>query len=320
MTTVTVVEPNGLLRLGILKILENLPEGISTEGVDHAQLAAKGGRWRPPDLALLSVPADYQETVNLISAVQEHLTPGRFLLLSDHPTLPYSLLKLPHRIAGYLSKYSDGDMLLKAITLVLAGGTCFPHPDSDQDAPSGAIRLRSGPACVHCPLSRKPLAAEPAHSQEPVRSMGLLVPVDAIASPAISRTDIRITRQPAAPPLEPIPRRSLGPLPQKSIDFESHLLNLTHRQYEVLVLLARGLPLKSISRELKISASTAKAHTEALYMRLAVNNRNAAVYTAIARGATLGWDHLPDKSQAMGPMASASHPPQPPHIQEGTQA
>lgn len=70
---------------------------------------------------------------------------------------------------------------------------------------------------------------------------------------------------------------------------ETLLLGLTVRQYEVLVLLAQGLPLKTIAKQLDISVATAKSHTETLYQRLDVNNRNAAVYTAISRGATLGW-------------------------------
>lgn len=71
---------------------------------------------------------------------------------------------------------------------------------------------------------------------------------------------------------------------------EASLLGLTLRQYEVLVLLSQGLPFKSIAKQLAISIATTKSHTEVLYQRLNVNNRNAAVYTAIARGATLGWN------------------------------
>lgn len=69
------------------------------------------------------------------------------------------------------------------------------------------------------------------------------------------------------------------------------MLNITQRQYEVLVLLARGYPIKTVSRHLNISVATAKAHTETLYQRLDVHNRNEAVYAAISRGASLGWTH-----------------------------
>ncbi len=70
---------------------------------------------------------------------------------------------------------------------------------------------------------------------------------------------------------------------------ESEMLGLTPRQYEVLVLLARGYPMKTVGRCLNISVATAKAHTETLYQRLDVHNRNAAVYAAVSRGAKLGW-------------------------------
>lgn len=75
-------------------------------------------------------------------------------------------------------------------------------------------------------------------------------------------------------------------------DDEAKLLGLTPRQYEVLVLLARGYPLKTVGKRLNISVATAKAHTETLYQRLDVHNRNAAVYTAVSRGATLGWPNI----------------------------
>lgn len=73
---------------------------------------------------------------------------------------------------------------------------------------------------------------------------------------------------------------------------EAKLLGLTPRQYEVLVLLAKGYPLKTVGKHLNISVATAKAHTETLYQRLDVHNRNAAVYTAVSRGATLGWPNI----------------------------
>ena len=69
-------------------------------------------------------------------------------------------------------------------------------------------------------------------------------------------------------------------------------LCLTRRQYDVLVHLARGHTMKKIGKILNISAATAKAHARVLYRRLNVHNRNAAVYAAIERGATLGWPSI----------------------------
>src|SRR3546814_19901066 len=78
---------------------------------------------------------------------------------------------------------------------------------------------------------------------------------------------------------------------------ESEMLGLTPRQYEVLVLLARGYPMKTVGRYLNISVATAKAHTETLYQRLDVHNRNAAVYAAVSRGAKLGWASISEPSE-----------------------
>lgn len=62
-------------------------------------------------------------------------------------------------------------------------------------------------------------------------------------------------------------------------------------------MLSKGYPIKTVGRAMNISAATAKAHAEALYQRLDVNSRNAAVYKAILRGATLGWTM--DKMRSM---------------------
>ncbi len=51
---------------------------------------------------------------------------------------------------------------------------------------------------------------------------------------------------------------------------------LSHRQQEVLELLARGGTNKQIGRQLNISAGTVKVHLESIFNRLQVNNRTQA--------------------------------------------
>ncbi|AOY95130.1 hypothetical protein BKK79_25335 [Cupriavidus sp. USMAA2-4] len=102
---------------------------------------------------------------------------------------------------------------------------------------------------------------------------------------------------PAAPAAEPARHPApAGPSASGSGETEtetplsgSHLLNITERQYEVLVLLARGYPIKTVSRVLNISVATAKTHACTLYQRLQVRNKGEAVYVALQRGATLNW-------------------------------
>jgi DNA-binding NarL/FixJ family response regulator len=61
---------------------------------------------------------------------------------------------------------------------------------------------------------------------------------------------------------------------------EPPLPDLTPRQAEVLRLLARGLPNKSIARALGVSEGTIKVHLIAVFRTLNVRNRTAAVLAA----------------------------------------
>lgn len=60
--------------------------------------------------------------------------------------------------------------------------------------------------------------------------------------------------------------------------------DLTPRESEVLVLLARGLPNKGIARKLGISPKTVGNHVEHIYIKLGVANRAGAAMHAMQRG------------------------------------
>ncbi|MCI2808564.1 response regulator transcription factor [Eoetvoesiella caeni] len=74
---------------------------------------------------------------------------------------------------------------------------------------------------------------------------------------------------------------------------EAKMLGLSSRQYEVLVLLAQGHPVKLICRHLTISMATTKGHLEAIYQRLGAHNRSEAVFVALAQGAKLRMSNSP---------------------------
>lgn len=63
---------------------------------------------------------------------------------------------------------------------------------------------------------------------------------------------------------------------------------LTPRQVEVLGLLARGLPNKSIARELDLSEATVKVHLLAIFRVLGARNRTEAVVAAQKRLGLIG--------------------------------
>lgn len=59
---------------------------------------------------------------------------------------------------------------------------------------------------------------------------------------------------------------------------------LSGRELEILGLLARGLSNRAISRELFISEATVKTHLVHVFDKLGVDNRTAAITTALQRG------------------------------------
>src|SRR3546814_3468181 len=79
---------------------------------------------------LLSVPASYDHVRELIAIAQQRFDPHRILLLSDTHEPSYSMLKLPSVLAGYVCKFAPHDTLKASIMLALAGGKCFPGPDT----------------------------------------------------------------------------------------------------------------------------------------------------------------------------------------------
>ena len=74
------------------------------------------------------------------------------------------------------------------------------------------------------------------------------------------------------------------PEPQLARHANDTLEELTSRERDVLELLAHGLPNKRIARQLAISESTVKFHLAAIYAKLEVTGRVAAVNAAARRG------------------------------------
>lgn len=67
-------------------------------------------------------------------------------------------------------------------------------------------------------------------------------------------------------------------------DLRSNDSTMTSREMDVLEVLARGLPTKSIARELGVSPKTVEAHTSKLYSKLGARTRTQAVSIALSRG------------------------------------
>ncbi|AMP39413.1 response regulator transcription factor [Ralstonia solanacearum] len=91
----------------------------------------------------------------------------------------------------------------------------------------------------------------------------------------------------AYPALMPrAPQDVAGP-PAISAAEAAQRLNVSQRQYEVLVLLSRGHSVKGVGRLLGISEATVKTHACTLYRRLNVRNKSEAVYAVMRLGIPL---------------------------------
>ncbi|MEO6984186.1 MAG: response regulator transcription factor [Paralcaligenes sp.] len=233
MTTIIVVEPCSLVRLGILRSLDVLAPAISVEASDYSCLFQGGPKVGSTDLVVLSVPDKKEKTIELVNAAEHAFTPKSILLLSDVSALTYMVSDISSVLAGYMAKSSSPAMLVAAVRLILAGGNCFQP--TTQPSQTSALHF-------------------------------------SVAATAVDSSSVAAATEGSS-----------------LVAAEAAMLNLTPRQYEVLVLLARGYPMKMVSRRLNISVATAKTHTLALYQRLQVHTSNAAVYAAFSRGATLGW-------------------------------
>lgn len=283
MRTVVIIEPHPLFRLGLRQLLSDAIPQISVRDYDPSCLAESAPQAAEAcDLLLLSL-YESEDASQLASAAEKKFRPRHMLLLGEEQHLPSPEISLPECVAGVVARLACPEVLKASVTLVAAGGTCFP--------------ARWTPKAVH-PDGHKPKVCDPLETPGNYQPTRWPAPAPSEAAPVTVETS-RPQGTPAAP--EGMDVEFNTPIkPGSAAHKESQLLGLTPRQYEVLVLLARGYPMKKVGRALNISVATAKAHTETLYQRLDVHNRNAAVYAAVSRGATLGWAHRLSSQQRVG--------------------
>ncbi len=89
--------------------------------------------------------------------------------------------------------------------------------------------------------------------------------------------------------------RDVAPNRTIAIDGVSiEVLGLTRRQSEVMMLLARGLPNKTICRDLRLSEGTVKVHVSAILKALNVHSRSQVIVELARRGIHVDRPDLPN--------------------------
>lgn len=257
MATILLLEPHPLLRLGLRHLLAQAHVPGDLVDIDPATLHEPDPWTRHADLMIYGLPADVEAGWQSLAELCQRLQPLRVLVLADHTPTALPEAGLPEVVRGLLAKTCSADALEAAIRLVLAGGECFPS-----QLPAARWAESS------MPRTTAPASATPTEAR---LAAPIVVPLHSVSTDATAN----------------------GPhahaLPLETPSAGAHLLNITERQYEVLALLARGYPIKTVSRLLNISVATAKTHACTLYQRLHVRNKGEAVYVALQRGASLNW-------------------------------
>ncbi|MGE4370089.1 MAG: DNA-binding response regulator [Burkholderiaceae bacterium] len=278
MSTIIVIEPHTLLRLGIVDLLSRAQTFRQVEGVDLSRLAQDRHDPRPCDLVVLSVSTT-DDIARFVPAADRAFSPKAILLLSDSPTEIGSPDHLPSIVAGCVSKGALPEIVDASVRVILAGGTCFPPR---------TVRKAAEDPITSAPMAKWPPAPHSLNGSAATLDDGYRRYAD-MAKETPGTPSNGTTADP----------RALSLITHENAPKEWELLGLTKRQYEVLVLLARGYPMKTVGRYLNISVATAKAHTETLYQRLDVHNRNAAVFAAVSKGPTLGWPSITKAQEAL---------------------
>lgn len=122
MTKILVADDHAILRRGLIQILSEQPDlTVVGEARDAAELFALA-RAQPWDLVILDVAMPGRSGLEILKELKAEYPTRPVLMLSAHSEDQYAVRTLKAGAAGYLSKDSIPDELLKAVRKAAAGG------------------------------------------------------------------------------------------------------------------------------------------------------------------------------------------------------
>ncbi|NUT13566.1 MAG: response regulator transcription factor [Cupriavidus sp.] len=289
------IEEHPLLRLGLLQMLENIQESAQVAAIAPADIARLDARHQNADLLVFGMPADPAPGWVLLEQARQTLAPQRILILADTLPLHVPTADSARGICGCLPKSASLAVIEAAIRMAVSGVQGLVFTAETGTLPSAS---RSAMPATQSLASAAPLPLSAAHPAQPPGEQLALASCASTPRAAL-RTTVALRDLTELRPGQPLsatapaalsPAPAAMPLNEEEPGYdEAEMLKITPRQYEVLVLLARGYPIKTVSRMLNISVATVKSHACTLYQRLKVRNKGEAVYAALQRGATLEW-------------------------------
>lgn len=128
MTTV-LIEDYALLRVAIQHVLERVRNADDILAISPGHLLNMSSSInRPVELLVIGCSGMAEQDIGLISQAMAFFMPRLVLVL--YSVLDQSVMGVCARsgVAGYLPKASSPDALAAAVSLVTAGGECYPQP------------------------------------------------------------------------------------------------------------------------------------------------------------------------------------------------
>lgn len=267
------IEEHPVIRLGLFQMLENIHGSGDVTTLAPADIPLVSGRHRHAALLVFGMPTDSAVGWQQLDEANTLLAPQHILLLAD--ALPQQFQQLS---TAHSARYHICGSLPKSASL---------------EAIEAAIRMANWAAQDRLAAVGTTVGAAAARSALPLMSrheVGIQARAASVAASCPAGPHAAYAR-PVTVGRNVVAMAAAGvPAAEQALAYhEAKRLKITPRQYEVLVLLAHGYPIKTISHVLHVSEATVKTHACTLYRRLKVRNKGEAVYTALQRGATLEW-------------------------------
>ncbi|GAA5235701.1 response regulator transcription factor [Verticiella sediminum] len=265
MAKVVLIETHPLMRLGLTQLIGGMSGSWDVVPLDARAIEEFAYLACDVDLIVLGMPLDLGAGWKLLADVDRLLRPRRMLLLSE-PSVTWEPPAggLPDCVYGCISSTAGIEVVEAAIRL------------SVSNLPNASMSTAARSTLLAAPGA----AAANAGATVAAATVAVNSPAEGAAQRAPLPSAVRAVTTTPSPAPAGVPAQA------STLDAAAgaQLLNVTPRQYEVLTLLARGYPIKTVSRILNISTATAKAHASTLYQRLRVSSKGEAVYAARQRG------------------------------------
>jgi len=122
MKRILIVEDHSIVRLGIVRLLRDLPEPVQIDEVTSGSEALEKIAVRDYHLVLLDLSLPGRNGLDLLKQLRRQQPKLPVLVLSMYPEEQYAVRALRGGAAGYLNKGSAAEELLTAARKVMQGG------------------------------------------------------------------------------------------------------------------------------------------------------------------------------------------------------